>query len=39
MDEGFDSDADGHVSAALCDDGDDCDDADPNTNPSAEEVP
>ena len=39
VDEGFDGDADGHVSAALCDDGDDCDDADPTVNPSAAEVP
>lgn len=39
VDEGFDLDGDGYVSAEICEAGDDCDDDDPNINPGRADVP
>ena len=39
IDEGFDADADGHLSLADCAFGTDCDDSDATINPDAEDIP
>ncbi len=39
VDEGWDADGDGHLTAEGCEAGDDCDDADPAAFPGADEVP
>jgi hypothetical protein len=39
IDEGFDADGDGHTDAAVCPDGEDCDDANGDIYPGADETP